>query len=175
MDGFTGCYRGLVPKIVGNTVGALASQKVLECMELDKQPEPQDDNRTEAEKERDRYIKTLTKEVISRFTAIIFSQPFHVITIRMMAQFVGGEAKYTGVLGSVREIYRENGVGGFFSGLIPRVLGDVISLCLASSLTYAVNTYVLEDKELQMYTSVSMSVSIEKGCVGLFRMNNLCF
>ncbi|XP_044732708.1 mitochondrial carrier homolog 2-like [Chrysoperla carnea] len=157
VDGFSGCYRGLVPKILGNTVGALASQKVLDSFDFDKPIDSQDDNRTEAEKERDRYVKTLTKEVVSRFTAIVFSQPFHVITIRMMAQFVGGETKYNGVFGSVREIYRENGLSGFFSGLIPRVLGDIISLCLASSLIYCVNTYLLEDKELQMYTSVSMS------------------
>lgn len=94
VDGFSGCYRGLVPKIVGNTVGALASQKVLDSFDFDKPIDSQDDNRTEAEKERDRYVKTLTKEVVSRFTAIVFSQPFHVITIRMMAQFVGGETKY---------------------------------------------------------------------------------
>jgi len=29
-----------------------------------------------------------------------------------MAQFVGGESKYNGVLAGLKEIYRENGLGG---------------------------------------------------------------
>lgn len=48
---------------------------------------------------------------------------------------------------------------GFFSGLVPRIVGDVIFVLLASSLTYGVNIYVTNDDELQMYTSATMSVS----------------
>lgn len=63
-----------------------------------------------------------------------------------------------GLFSSIAEIYRQNGVLGFFSGLIPRIFGDVISLILASTLTYLVNTYILEEKELQIYSSATMSV-----------------
>lgn len=41
---------------------------------------------------------------------------------------------------------------------MPRILGDVISLVLASTLTYFVNSYILEEKELQLYSSATMSV-----------------
>lgn len=58
------------------------------------------------------------------------------------------------------EVYKENGILGFFSGLIPRVIGDIIFLLLASTATYAVNTYVFEEMELQLYTSATMSVCI---------------
>lgn len=66
---------------------------------------------------------------------------------------------FSGLFGSVKEIYYQNGVLGFFSGLVPRLLGDIISLCLASSLTYAINHYLIEEKELKVYTSATMSVS----------------
>lgn len=36
----------------------------------------------------------MKSDLISHTAAIVVSQPFHVITIRMMAQFVGREAKY---------------------------------------------------------------------------------
>lgn len=48
---------------------------------------------------------------------------------------------------------------GFFSGLIPRIVGDIIFVSLASSLTYGVNIYITDDTEMQMYTSATMSVS----------------
>lgn len=35
VDGFTGCYRGLVPKLCGNLVSAVASQKILDSLDLD--------------------------------------------------------------------------------------------------------------------------------------------
>ncbi|KAJ8928123.1 hypothetical protein NQ314_019349 [Rhamnusium bicolor] len=75
----------------------------------------------------------------------------------MMAQFVGKEAKYNGIFSSVKEIYTQNGILGFFSGLIPRLLGDVFSLLLASSLTYAINHYLVEERELKVYTSATMT------------------
>lgn len=43
---------------------------------------------------RAKFIRNLKKDLISRVSAVIISHPFHVITIRMMAQFVGHETKY---------------------------------------------------------------------------------
>lgn len=167
VDGFVGCYRGIVPKLCGNVASVIACHKVLETLELghDENEGENEENAgrrvgleiSDEEREKAKYIKGLKKDVISRFTAIIVSHPFHVITIRMMAQFVGGEVKYNGMFGSVVQIYRENGVLGFFSGLIPRLLGDILSILLANTLTYAVNTYVIEEAELKAYSSATLS------------------
>jgi len=44
---------------------------------------------------RDRiFITDLSRDVVCRTVAIVASQPFTVIAVRMMAQFVGGENKY---------------------------------------------------------------------------------
>lgn len=43
---------------------------------------------------RKRCMNEIIKDVISRTAAIIVSHPLEVISLRMMAQFVGGETKY---------------------------------------------------------------------------------
>ncbi|KRT85735.1 mitochondrial carrier protein [Oryctes borbonicus] len=172
VDGLTGCYRGLFPKVCGNLVCAITTEKVLEKLQYEvnrKNDDLKDDeldgdefqehknDGTKQEDEKAKFIKNLKKDLISRVSSIIISHPFHVITIRMMAQFVGHETKYSGLFSSIVEVYRENGFLGFFSGLVPRVIGDIIFSILASTATYAVNTYIFEETELQMYTSATMS------------------
>ncbi|XP_030752866.1 mitochondrial carrier homolog 2-like [Sitophilus oryzae] len=158
VDGFYGLYNGLAPKVCGNLLSALAAQK---CSEYLKVPETDDldfEEEEETEEQRkQKWIALLKYDVITHTAAIVVSQPFHVITIRMMAQFVGREAKYTGIFSSVKEIYNQNGILGFFSGLVPRLLGDILALLLASSLTYALNRYLVEEKELKVYTSATMN------------------
>ncbi|NXX79810.1 MTCH2 protein, partial [Urocolius indicus] len=68
-----------------------------------------------------------------------------VITLRCMVQFIGRETKYSGTLSAFATIYREEGLLGFFAGLIPRLLGDVLSLWLCNMLAYLINTYALEN------------------------------
>lgn len=43
---------------------------------------------------RKKCINEIIRDVISRTVAIIVSHPLEVISLRMMAQFVGGETKY---------------------------------------------------------------------------------
>lgn len=43
---------------------------------------------------RKKCISEIIRDVISRTVAIIVSHPLEVISLRMMAQFVGGETRY---------------------------------------------------------------------------------
>lgn len=70
-----------------------------------------------------------------------------------MASFVGGEAEYSNVLTGLVSIYRDNGILGFWSGFLPRALGEALTVIITASLTYLVNNYVLEDKNMKTYTS----------------------
>jgi len=138
-------------------LSAVAAQKCTEYLRI---PESDDIDFEEEETEEQRKQKWLFSmrcDILTHTAAIVVSQPFHVITVRMMAQFVGKETKYTGIFGSIREIYTQNGLLGFFSGLVPRVLGDILSLLLAGSLTYAINRYLVEEKELKVYTAATMN------------------
>ncbi|KAK7912953.1 hypothetical protein WMY93_013164 [Mugilogobius chulae] len=81
----------------------------------------------------------------ARSCATIVTHPFHVITLRCMVQFIGRETKYSGIFDSVITIYREEGILGFFAGLIPRLLGDVFSLWICNMLAHFINTYAIDD------------------------------
>lgn len=43
------------------------------------------------------FIQRTSQQMVARTVATILSQPFYVISCRMMAQFIGGELKYTSV------------------------------------------------------------------------------
>lgn len=60
---------------------------------------------------------------------------------------------------SIKEIYHQNGVGGFYSGLTPRLIGDLLSVCITSSFTYVIHAYLTEDEEIQNYCSAIVAVS----------------
>uniref|UniRef100_A0A8C9VMJ9 Mitochondrial carrier homolog 2 n=1 Tax=Scleropages formosus TaxID=113540 RepID=A0A8C9VMJ9_SCLFO len=62
-----------------------------------------------------------------------------------MVQFIGRETKYSGVFSSIGTIYKEEGILGFFAGLIPRLLGDILSLWICNMLAHLINTYAIDD------------------------------
>lgn len=71
----------------------------------------------------------------------------------MMAQFIGRESIYKSILGSIAEIYRTEGIMGFFSGLVPKLLCDVACLVLTSSTVFLLNKYVIKDKVGRQYSA----------------------
>ncbi|NWQ86563.1 MTCH2 protein, partial [Burhinus bistriatus] len=93
----------------------------------------------------EQVLKETSREMVARSAATLITHPFHVITLRCMVQFIGRETKYSGTLSAFATIYREEGVLGFFAGLIPRLLGDILSLWLCNMLAYLINTYALEN------------------------------
>uniref|UniRef100_H2YYM6 Mitochondrial carrier homolog 2 n=1 Tax=Ciona savignyi TaxID=51511 RepID=H2YYM6_CIOSA len=152
-DGYVGLYRGLLPRIFANAstsityslVGTVSCKIKCLCRVL-----KQTHNAWRFP------ISQTTREMAARCSAIIISQPFHVIAIRTMAEFVGHETIYTNIFTSTAEIYREDGILGFFAGIMPRLASEVITIWLCNLLAHTVNTYVLTDttdlKDLRQYT-----------------------
>uniref|UniRef100_A0A8P0PMP8 Mitochondrial carrier 2 n=2 Tax=Canis lupus familiaris TaxID=9615 RepID=A0A8P0PMP8_CANLF len=108
----------------------------------------------------DQVIKETTREMMARSTATLITHPFHVITLRSMVHFIGRESKYCGLYDSIVTIYREEGLLGFFAGLIPRLLGDIVSLWLCNSLAYLINTYALDSRVSTMSEMKSYSQAV---------------
>ena len=52
--------------------------------------------------------------------------PLQVVSARCIVQFVGWEAKSSGVLTSTGKIFKEEGLLGFFICLTPHLLGDFL-------------------------------------------------
>uniref|UniRef100_A0A667WX33 Mitochondrial carrier homolog 2 n=1 Tax=Myripristis murdjan TaxID=586833 RepID=A0A667WX33_9TELE len=127
IDGKAGLFNGLAPRLCAGTIGTVVHSKVVQ-VSLVRFTEP-----------------VTTKEMIARSCATIVTHPFHVITLRCMVQFIGRETKYSGVFDSIITVYREEGIMGFFAGLIPRLLGDVLSLWICNLLAHLINTYAIDD------------------------------
>uniref|UniRef100_A0A8C5NXT8 Mitochondrial carrier 2 n=1 Tax=Jaculus jaculus TaxID=51337 RepID=A0A8C5NXT8_JACJA len=125
IDGRRGLFTGLTPRLCSGVLGTVVHGKVLQVTGKSTN-------------------FPIHFEMIARSAATLITHPFHVITLRSMVQFIGRESKYCGLCDSIVTIYREEGILGFFAGLIPRLLGDIISLWLCNSLAYLVNTYALD-------------------------------
>ncbi|XP_038663246.1 mitochondrial carrier homolog 2 isoform X1 [Scyliorhinus canicula] len=150
IDGKRGLFKGLTPRLCAGAIGTLVHGRVLQVAAGSTSYQDMKENEcTEMEKIGDepslqRVFDETMREMIARSTATIVTHPFHVITLRCMIQFIGRETKYSGIFSSVVTIYKEEGFLGFFAGLIPRLLGDMISLWLCNMLAYIINTYALE-------------------------------
>uniref|UniRef100_M3ZF28 Mitochondrial carrier homolog 2 n=1 Tax=Xiphophorus maculatus TaxID=8083 RepID=M3ZF28_XIPMA len=127
IDGKAGLYNGLAPRLCAGAIGTVVHSTA-------RQPSVFALN-----------CPQTTKEMIARSCATIVTHPFHVITLRCMVQFIGRETKYSGMLDSIVTIYREEGIWGFFAGLVPRLLADVLSLWICNLLAHVINTYAIDD------------------------------
>ncbi|KAK0096258.1 hypothetical protein PV326_005972 [Microctonus aethiopoides] len=163
VDGFTGCYRGLVPKLCAYTVSTVTNEKISESFLFTeifpdmRRNKDEDVDDLPDEQRIAVYKREFIKDVICKIVSIIVSHPLDVITLRTMAQFIGGETKYNGVIHSLVEVYRENGFMGYYSGLAPRLIANIATLALVSSSTYAINKYIVHDRESRGYTSAVMT------------------
>ncbi|KAM8709438.1 hypothetical protein ACLKA7_016271 [Drosophila subpalustris] len=152
IDGFYGCYRGLAPKLAGSVLSMVVSERVAEKLGLAYREDKDESELTEEEN----YVQfkyNLKRDIVLTVSGIVVSHPFHVISLRMMAQFVGRETLYNSILGSVAEIWNNEGILGFFSGLIPKLLCDVACLVLSSSSVFIVNKYLIKDKVARQYNA----------------------
>ena len=163
-------WRGVTPKMLSLAVQHLVGNKFNEIYPPEPELKEEEEDALTMEQRKERFIKITLQAIACKVTCVVVSQPLQVLAIRSMAEFVGGEDKFSGGLtaglyGGVFSILNENGILGFWSGLIPRMLGEVGILGLTASLTFLVNTYLLEDKEMAQYT----------GHVAGFLAGSLCY
>ncbi|XP_016092675.1 mitochondrial carrier homolog 2-like [Sinocyclocheilus grahami] len=144
IDGKSGLFKGLAPRLCAGTIGTIVHGKVLQKCQ-DEKIEILGSSQKAEDGSLQHVVNETTKEMIARSCATIVTHPFHVITLRCMVQFIGREAKYSGVFDSIVTIYREEGILGFFAGLIPRLLGDVFSLWICNMLAHFINAYAIDD------------------------------
>ncbi|XP_069821922.1 mitochondrial carrier homolog 2 isoform X1 [Dendropsophus ebraccatus] len=158
IDGKRGLFKGLAPRLCAGAVGTVVHSKVLQSYQNQNQME-ETQCRQKENPSLDFIIRETTQEMVARSAATLITHPFHVITLRCMVQFIGRETKYEGVFGSIVTIYREEGVLGFFAGLIPRLLGDVLSLWICNMVAFFINKYALENEAMSEMKSYSQAVT----------------
>lgn len=157
VDGFFGLYRGLLPKLCANLVSGVTHSTVMQHLPfLDEPIDEEAELKLTDEEKIKRFLMKTIRETIARCLATIVSHPLHVLTVRSMAQFVGREEYYNGLFGALFHVPKEDGLRGFFAGLIPRLLGEVTTLWLAQVATFIINTYLVEEKTTQSYIGTSL-------------------
>ncbi|KAL4622894.1 hypothetical protein GN956_G20291 [Arapaima gigas] len=141
IDGKAGLFKGLAPRLCAGSIGTIVHSRVLlvAMSSLETGKSQNGDGSLQ------HVVNETSKEMVARCCATIVTHPFHVITLRCMVQFIGRETKYSGVFDSISIIYKEEGILGFFAGLIPRLLGDVLSLWICNLLAHLINTYAIDD------------------------------
>lgn len=158
VDGFYGLYRGISPKLVGNMFTIVYSERIADALKVERVEDEVKDDATDVEI-RTHFEKRLKRDLVVRTISAIIYSPFHVVSVRMMAQFVGKETKYSTLFGSIKQIWQDEGILGFFSGFIPRLLFDVTCVVAASTATYVVGRHFIHDREGRMYFGSLSSVS----------------
>lgn len=87
-DGFFGCYRGVTPKLIGNLLAAYSGDKIANALGLKPLPDEEGEITNEI------YQYQLKRDVVMHISGVIISHPLHVVSVRMMAEFIGQDNKY---------------------------------------------------------------------------------
>lgn len=150
-DGIVGLYRGLLPRLLSNAASAMLSGSVVKLLGMGEREEEgvkQNEGDTVPN-----FFWNLLRDSIVITTGLGISHPFYVISVRQMAQFVGREVAYGGIWNSMREILRQDGIGGFYAGFVPRLLCDLGVLFATSTLSALCNRLFLLKSSQRDYNS----------------------
>lgn len=158
VDGKRGLFRGLPPRIVASTLCTVVRSKAKQQVErLSKK----DDVQTSLRK----VFQETSQEMIIQCLSRVATHPFHVMSVRCMAQFVGREVKYGGMFSCIVKIFKEEGLAGFYVGFVPHVLGEVLFLWCCNLLAHFINTYAVDESfsqasAVRSYTKFVMGIAV---------------
>ncbi|XP_044068793.1 mitochondrial carrier homolog 1-like isoform X6 [Siniperca chuatsi] len=157
VDGKRGLFRGLSPRLVSSAISTVVRSKVKQVALLSKR----DDVQTSLGK----VVKETSHEMVVQCLSRVATHPFHVMSVRCMAQFVGREVKYGGMFSCIIKIFKEEGVAGFYVGLVPHVLGEVLFLWCCNLLAHFINTYAVDESfsqasAVRSYTKFVMGIAV---------------
>ncbi|KAM8755433.1 mitochondrial carrier homolog 1-like isoform 2-T2 [Acanthopagrus schlegelii] len=157
VDGKGGLFRGLSPRIVSSAISTVVRSKVKQVELLSKR----NDTRTSLRK----VVQETSHEMIIQCLSRVATHPFHVMSVRCMAQFVGREVTYGSMFSSIVKIFKEEGVAGFYVGFVPHVVGEVLFLWCCNLLAHFINTYAVDDSfsqalAVRSYTKFVMGIAV---------------
>ncbi|XP_055748551.1 mitochondrial carrier homolog 1-like isoform X1 [Salvelinus fontinalis] len=163
VDGKRGLFRGLSPRIMSSAISTMVRSKVKQAIPAEQVENVS--NRDDLKTSLRNVVKETSHEMVIQCLSRIATHPFHVISVRCMAQFVGREIKYRGLFSCIANIFKEEGVGGFFAGVVPHVLGEVIFLWCCNLLAHFINTYAVDNNfsqapAVRSYTKFVMGIAV---------------
>lgn len=159
VDGVIGLYRGFGCALTTKLVSWYTTNQVEKLNEVPQSNEKKDSSALTL----NITIKKTLQEVRCQSYGILLSQPFYVMTLRCLGQFIGRETKYSSynLVQNITEIYRQEGIAGFFSGLIPRWLAEMIAIVVSNFLIHILRTQISTQGEITSLYEYVASLSAQ--------------
>ncbi|XP_034394080.1 mitochondrial carrier homolog 1-like isoform X2 [Cyclopterus lumpus] len=157
VDGKRGLFRGLLPRVVSSAISTVVRSKVKQVDILSKREVLQTSLR--------KVVKETSHEIIIQCLSRVATHPFHVMSVRCMAQFVGREVEYGGMFSCIVKIFKEEGLAGFYVGLVPNVAGEVLFIWCCNLLAHFIDTYAVDESfsqasAIRSYTKFVMAIAV---------------
>ncbi|XP_033170054.1 mitochondrial carrier homolog 2 [Drosophila mauritiana] len=130
-DGYTGMYRGLTARLAASIVDYLLGDLLLTALHFAPYKRGPEEGLSFKE-----FLWNLTRNSLRLATVVVITHPFYVVMVRQIAQFVGREHVYEGLVGSLMIVAQREGCAGLFAGMVPRLLGEWSVLFITSALSH---------------------------------------
>eukprot|EP00088_Acartia_fossae_P031406 TRINITY_DN3230_c0_g1_i1.p1 TRINITY_DN3230_c0_g1~~TRINITY_DN3230_c0_g1_i1.p1 ORF type:complete len:322 (+),score=78.96 TRINITY_DN3230_c0_g1_i1:76-1041(+) len=148
-EGISGLYRGITPRLSNILLNYYTAEKFDELFPPEELTDEEEDKLTQEEKVQ-KFGKETLRLMANRAVCVILTQPLQVLAVRAISEFVGGEKNYSdwsgGIVSGVVATIRENGLFGLWSGMQPRMVGELLFVAISGSVTFGVKNYVLDKK-----------------------------
>ncbi|CAH8664843.1 unnamed protein product [Heterobilharzia americana] len=92
------------------------------------------------------FLVSTSKVTVARVVGTVLSYPFQVVMIRQMSQFINKAQLYDCIVVAFPSLLKHEGLLSFFSGLTPRLIGEVITVWLTACLAYFFNKYIFTNR-----------------------------
>jgi len=137
--GFGKLYDGVFPHLIHKNLTKFAEDGMTRRLA------DADDDAKEPDVDVKDFLISTAKQTVAKCAAVTIAHPFHVIFVRTAAQFVGGECMYNSLWSSISHIFKNEGLSGFFSGLVPSLLYESLVLVSTNAMIFVFNS-VYTDK-----------------------------
>ncbi|KAI8912950.1 mitochondrial carrier domain-containing protein [Powellomyces hirtus] len=119
-EGLRGFYKGMIPAFFGVSHGALQfmAYEEMKKLRMNSMKGKKDVNKMDT-------LEYITMAATSKIFATVCTYPYQVLRSRLQSQIGHENTLYNGVIGTVKTIYRNEAIGGFYKGMginIVRVL-----------------------------------------------------
>ncbi|KAH8287421.1 hypothetical protein KR054_007104, partial [Drosophila jambulina] len=158
VDGLRGLYRGLGPRLVAGAVDYMLGDVILDAIRL----APYTYRDTKARYGAREFLWNLMCDTVRLATSVAITQPFYVVMVRQVAQFVGRETVYEGLWSSLKTLLDTEGLAGLYAGVVPIFLGEWAILAGTSAVSHLCQRLVPMSFIQQQYNGVLIQMLVSK-------------
>uniref|UniRef100_A0A0N5A6I2 Uncharacterized protein n=1 Tax=Parastrongyloides trichosuri TaxID=131310 RepID=A0A0N5A6I2_PARTI len=149
-NGVAVLFRGFDCYIASNFINEVAKKSLHEYIDLEyptlggvKKENSDDFTKLSTEEAVAVSFRNYVRDMFVSNTAMIISRPLAVLFVRNVAQIIGGENKYTNLIGDIFKIGREEGLRGLFAGLAVSIVGTSLIVTVQHVVSFTIERGLL--------------------------------